>query len=197
MGRERQNSESIFSEGRQFAISNSPSHKGNQFSIVVNDDEAQYPITIDPLSTSPNWVVNFGYSFGSACSPAGDINGDGYGDVIVGAKETTTNFTNDGKVYLFLGSSTGLSSTPAWTSIGANQSSAYGNSISTAGDVNGDGYSDVIIGEPGYKEASVSKGRALVYYGSASGLPGKSKLDSRRKFDRSRARSVNCRRCEW
>jgi len=160
-----------FQKGRQFAISNSPSHKGNQFSIVVNDDEAQYPITIDPLSTSPNWVVNFGYSFGSACSPAGDVNGDGYGDVIVGAKETTTNFTNDGKVYLFLGSSTGLSSTPAWTSIGANQSSAYGNSISTAGDVNGDGYSDVIIGEPGYKEASVSKGRALVYYGSASGLP--------------------------
>ncbi len=140
------------------------------FSICVNDEQAQYPVTIDPLSSSPNWVVSFGYSFGSAASAAGDVNGDGFGDVIVGAKEHTTNFTNDGKVYLFLGSAAGLSVTPAWTSIGANQSSAYGHSIATAGDVNGDGYSDVIIGEPGFKVANVSRGRALVFLGSPSGL---------------------------
>jgi hypothetical protein len=159
-----------FQNEKQKLTSNSPANTGRQFSIVVNDEEAVYPITIDPLSTSPNWVVTLGYSFGSASSAAGDVNGDGYGDVIVGAKETTTNFTNDGKVYLFLGSSTGLSTSPAWSSTGANENSAQGNSISTAGDVNGDGYSDVIIGEPGYKVAGVSRGRALVYLGSPSGL---------------------------
>jgi len=164
-------------QSKQFPNSKFPaSRQGGQipnsgsFSIVVNDEDAVYPVTIDPLSTSPSWVVNFGYSFGSASSAAGDVNGDGYGDVIVGAKEHTTNFTNDGKVYLFLGSASGLSVTPAWTGIGANQGSNYGHSIATAGDVNGDGYSDVIIGEPGFKVSGISRGKALLYLGSSNGL---------------------------
>lgn len=121
------------------------------------------------ISNTPDWTVNFGYSFGSASSPAGDVNGDGYDDVIVGKKENTTNFTNDGKAYVFLGSASGLAVTPVWSDIGANQGSAYGHSLSRAGDVNGDGYDDIIIGEPGYKVGSISRGRALVYYGSSAG----------------------------
>ncbi|MBL8008294.1 MAG: FG-GAP repeat protein [Ignavibacteria bacterium] len=161
--------------------------KNSRFCILVNDEDAVYPVTVDPVSTSPSWVVSFGYSFGSASSPAGDVNGDGYGDVIVGAKETTTNFTNDGKVYLFLGSATGLSVTPAWTGIGANQGSAYGHSLAAAGDVNGDGYSDIIIGEPGYKDSAINRGRALVYFGSQSGLsaaPGWTAVGSTTDFGR-------------
>lgn len=141
------------------------------FSICVNDEDAIYPVTVDPLSSSPDWSANFGLSFGSTCAAAGDVNGDGYGDVLVGAKETATNFASDGKVYLFLGSSAGLSATPSWTAVGTNENSRLGHSIATAGDVNGDGYSDVLIGEPGFKVAGVSKGRVLLYLGSPSGLP--------------------------
>ncbi|MBK9332727.1 MAG: VCBS repeat-containing protein [Ignavibacteria bacterium] len=121
------------------------------------------------ISDAPDWEVNFGYSFGSASSTAGDVNGDGYDDVIIGKKENTTNFTNDGKAYVFLGSSSGLAASPVWSDIGANEGSAYAHSLANAGDVNGDGYDDIIIGEPGYKVGSNSKGRALVYCGSSTG----------------------------
>lgn len=125
----------------------------------------------NPLPGSPNWEYSSVYSFGSGLSPAGDVNGDGYGDIIVAAKEHSTNYTNDGKVFLFYGSANGPSASPDWSAIGANGSSAFGHSISTAGDVNGDGYSDIIIGEPGFKVSGVSRGRASVYLGSPTGLP--------------------------
>jgi hypothetical protein len=141
------------------------------FAIKVNDDEAVYPVTIDPISTSPSWTVTGGYSFGSTVCAAGDINGDGYGDVLVGAKENSTNYSSDGKVYCYLGSASGLSVTSSWSVIGSNDFSRLGHSISTAGDVNGDGYSDVILGEPGYKISGITYGRVLLFLGSASGLP--------------------------
>ncbi len=144
-------------------------NSGAGFSIVVDDNNAEYPVTVDPLSASPSTVITGPYSFGSAANPAGDVNGDGYDDVIVGAKEASTNMTNDGKVSLFYGSASGLSTSPAWFVTGDTSNTAFGHSVAGAGDVNGDGYDDLLIGNPGYKVAGVSRGRALLYLGSASG----------------------------
>jgi hypothetical protein len=146
---------------------NNNSRKG--FSIYVDDTEAEYPVTVDPLSASPSTVLTGPYSFGSAANPAGDVNGDGYDDVIVGAKEATINMTNDGKVSLFYGTSSGLSTAPSWYVTGDTSNTAFGHSVASAGDVNDDGYDDILIGNPGYKVAGVSRGRALLYLGSASG----------------------------
>ena len=106
--------------------------------------------------------------YGKSVASAGDVDGDGYDDVIVGAPKYDTVNENAGKAYLYLGSATGLITIPAWTSSGDDQENAgYGCSAANAGDVNGDGYDDVIVGAYGYNN---STGKAYLYLGSATGL---------------------------
>ena len=100
------------------------------------------------------------------------MNGDGYGDVIVGADSWDAEATNEGRAYVYLGSTTGLGAAAAWTADPTDQASAYfGNSVASAGDVNGDGFGDVIVGAPNWDGAATDKGRAYVYYGG-DGAPG-------------------------
>ncbi|MBK9226723.1 MAG: FG-GAP repeat protein [Ignavibacteria bacterium] len=145
----------------------------NSFCIVVNDEDAVYPITIDPLSSTANWTAEINQAsanFGWSVATAGDVNGDGYSDVIVGAPNYDNGQTDEGGVFVYHGSITGLSLSPSWTKE-INQSSAnFGWSVATAGDVNGDGYSDVIIGAPNYDSVQSNEGRAYIYLGSLSGL---------------------------
>ncbi|MFB3851491.1 MAG: integrin alpha, partial [Acidobacteriota bacterium] len=75
--------------------------------IVVEDKNAIYPITVDPLATSPSWTAegNQQYAaFGWSISTAGDVNGDGYSDVIIGAPNYENGETNEGRAFLYLGS---------------------------------------------------------------------------------------------
>jgi hypothetical protein len=106
---------------------------------------------------------------------AGDVNGDGYGDVIVGAAGYDHGETDEGAAFVFLGSASGIASgnpsSPGVTRLESNQpSSAFGASVAGAGDVNGDGYADVIVGAPGYYTANPNGGAAFVFLGSASGV---------------------------
>ncbi len=143
------------------------------FAIVVDDSRAAYPVTIDPLSTSPNWTAESNQDsayYGRSVAPAGDINGDGYSDVIIGAYYFDNGQANEGRAFVYHGSASGLSATANWTAE-PNQANAYfGASVATAGDVNGDGYSDVVIGAYAYDNSQTDEGRAFVYHGSASGL---------------------------
>jgi hypothetical protein len=108
-----------------------------------------------------------GSLFGRRIASAGDVNGDGYGDVIVGAEEFTSGQTLEGAAYVYHGSATGPSPGAVWT-VQSNQVGwEFGSSVACAGDVNGDGYSDVIVGAP---RAFGGTGRSLIYHGGASGL---------------------------
>ena len=141
--------------------------------ILVNTKDASYPITIDPLATSPSWIAEPDQAetfFGSSVSTAGDVNGDGYSDVIVGAPGYDNGETNEGRAFVYHGSATGPSATADWTAESDQADAGFGSSVSTAGDVNGDGYSDVIVGAPGYDNGETDEGRAFVYHGSATGL---------------------------
>ena len=107
-----------------------------------------------------------GGQFGASVASAGDVDGDGYADVIVGAPGLDS---AAGRAYLYLGSATGLGSTPAVTLPGmAGPGGAFGTSVASAGDVNGDGYADVIIGAPASQLSP--GGHGYVYLGSATGL---------------------------
>jgi hypothetical protein len=125
------------------------------------------------LSTTPEWTAEGNQEeaeFASSVDTAGDVDGDGYDDVIVGARAYSNGQDTEGRAFVYHGSPTGLGTMPEWTAEG-NQSSAYfGGSVAAAGDVNGDGYSDVIVGASLFRHGQDSEGRAFVYYGSPTGL---------------------------
>ena len=157
----------------RFGLSYPQDGQSPELSITVEAAGAVYPITIDPLATSPSWTAESDQNnafFGVSVGTAGDVNGDGYSDVIVGAFNFDNGQTDEGRAYVYHGSATGLSATAAWTAE-SNQATAYfGWSVGTAGDANGDGYSDVIVGAYGYDNGQTEEGRAYVYHGSATGL---------------------------
>ena len=146
---------------------------GEELAIQVDDRAARYPITIDPLMTSPAWTAQgdqAGAHFGFAVGTAGDVNGDGFSDVIVSAYVYDDGQTDEGRVFVYQGSATGLAISPAWTAESDQDNAYFGVSVGTAGDVNGDGFSDVIVGAYGYDNEQTDEGRAFVYHGSATGL---------------------------
>ncbi|KAF0243162.1 MAG: FG-GAP repeat-containing [Planctomycetota bacterium] len=153
-----------------------------------------YPILVDPLARSPGWqfdgLVRATW-MGAQVASAGDVNGDGYGDVLVTGPQDWYQ-QHPGRVFVFFGSRHGLSSSPGWEASGPVNLAQLGYSAACAGDVNGDGYADIIAGAPGYSNAGSSstggvvgyvpggpgpaetetkEGAAFVWYGSASGLP--------------------------
>ena len=141
--------------------------------LVVDTREAVYPITVDPMITSAAWTAESDQAsanFGHSVATAGDVNGDGYSDVIVGANLYDNGQTDEGRAYVYLGSAGGLSLSPAWMAESDQSNANFGNSVATAGDVNNDGYSDVIVGAFNFQNGEAGEGRAYLYLGSASGL---------------------------
>ena len=102
-------------------------------------------------------------SFGFSAASAGDVNGDGYADVVVGAFGA---LGGAGAAYVYLGSATGLSTAAAFTLTGSSDRN-FGISVASAGDINGDGFADIVVGASGLPS---SAGSVSVYLGSASGI---------------------------
>ena len=108
-----------------------------------------------------------GYAVGTSVATAGDVNGDGLSDVIVGAPF----YDGVGGAFVFHGVTEGLSHTSSWSWTNSYADGFFAQVLSTAGDVNGDGYADVVLGSAFYSNGETDEGRVLAFYGSASGLP--------------------------
>lgn len=125
------------------------------------------------LSATPPWTASGDEDdalFGSSVSTVGDVNGDGYSDVVIGARGHSGGLGgNTGRAYVYLGSNSGLSLGPIWTGTGDEIGALYGDSVASAGDVNRDGYSDVMVSASLHNAGGTGRGRAYVYFGSASG----------------------------
>jgi hypothetical protein len=84
---------------------------------------------------------------GNAVSSAGDVNADGFDDILIGARSNDTNGIQAGRAYLFYGPITGPhSALEADAIISGDPFDELGWSVAPAGDVNGDGFDDVVVG---------------------------------------------------
>jgi hypothetical protein len=102
-------------------------------------------------------------AYATSLASAGDVDGDGYADLLVGSPGENT-------VYVYRGGAGGFAAEPALVLVGPGESS-FGASVSGAGDVDGDGYADVVVGAPALLvHGNPVQGAATVYFGSASGL---------------------------
>ncbi|HEX6291769.1 MAG TPA: integrin alpha [Herpetosiphonaceae bacterium] len=91
------------------------------------------------------WTGNPGELFGSGAAGAGDVNRDGYGDLIVGAQFVSANGARAGRIYLFSGRDGAL----LWLRDGAAAGDRLGSAVGLVGDVNHDGVPDQVAGAMG------------------------------------------------
>lgn len=110
-----------------------------------------------------------GAEFGHSVACAGDGNGDGFSDVIVGVPYYDSDLTDAGSVLVFHGASKGLASELSWQVEGDVSTAYIGLDVSSAGDVNGDGYSDLVLGAPYFTDANDKEGSVTLFLGSDSG----------------------------
>ncbi len=136
---------------------------GNKINLNSNSKSGRIPVEpeTDALQRRIFNGLNTFDNFGISISCAGDVNGDGYEDIIVGAPNYSS---TTGRAYIFFGG-LAMNTVADVTLTGAATSNYFGRSVSTAGDVNGDGYSDVIVGAYGY---STNTGRAYIYFGGST-----------------------------
>ena len=101
----------------------------------------------------------------------GDVNGDGFDDVVVGDRAWDGEFRNQGRLLLYLGSESGLQATPTAVSGPPRARTGFGSMVAPAGDVNGDSYADLMVGAPDWRPVGARReGRGYVFLGSSEGL---------------------------
>ena len=160
---------------------------GSSYVIFGKSSFASHTIKLDAGTlngTNGFWLqgidgINGKDNLGSSFSGAGDVNGDGYDDLIVGAREGGNNPTNGGSSYVVFGKASGfnaklemnlLDGTNGFRLDGVSAFDFAGHSVSNAGDVNGDGFADILIGAPGTDINGDNSGSSYVVFGKASGF---------------------------
>ncbi len=160
-------------DGYDDVLVTAPSHNGT----TDYDIGKAYLFLGDPagIGTSPAWTYTGGAQgdlFGYSAKGIGDVNGDGYDDIAIGAPTADTSTATDaGKVYVFYGHSSGPSTSPDVTLEGVQANGHFGFSIGNLGDADADGLPDMSIGAPDVDNGTLSSaGAVYVVFGDSGGL---------------------------
>jgi hypothetical protein len=153
-------------------------------SYVVFGKSGGFGVSLDPstLNGTNGFAINginAGDNSGNSVSSAGDVNGDGFDDLIIGANRSDPNGNASGQSYVVFGKSGGfgasldlstLNGTNGFAINGINERDFLGNSVSSAGDVNGDGFDDLIIGASWANHNGSYSGQSYVVFGKSGGF---------------------------
>ena len=158
----------INGDGYADFVAASPARNGSTGSVYIYYGAAT-PQYMASAANAPTIITGggTGRGFGTAVA-LGDINGDGYADLAVGGEQYPSGGYN-GAMWIFFGSSSGIPSQAALTTpqyVGVAAGDYYGGAVAM-GDLNGDGYQDVVVGA---RERPGPTGEIYAYLGSASGL---------------------------
>ena len=118
--------------------------------------------------TDPSWSTEsaeVGAELGWSVAEVGDVNGDGWGDVVVGVP--LHGMAEEGEVRLYLGHPAGLESA-SWSIEGTDPEQQLGLAVAGVGDVNDDGYDDIAVSA--YVEHADVPGQVWIFYGSPDHL---------------------------
>ena len=166
------------------AVGAGPNGSSSGASYVVFGSDAGFSANFDLsiLDGSNGFRISGVAAFdqsGRSVASAGDVNGDGIDDLIIGAKDADPNGNASGASYVVFGSAAGFSANFNLSTLdgsngfrisGVAASDQSGRSVASAGDINGDGIDDLIIGTPYADPNGLSSGASYVVFGSRAGF---------------------------
>jgi len=150
------------------------SHNGAAY-LILGGTSPSTSIYLTSTSSFDQYIRGHSIEYvGSSVSSAGDVDGDGLDDILIGAKYNNDGGTYAGKAYVVLGSSLTLGGRDLWlysesdyTFTGRNEHDYLGMDVASAGDVDGDGLGDLLLGAFGNDDGTVSAGKTYLVLGSS------------------------------
>ena len=166
------------------------SRSGESYVVFGQADGFGASLELSTLDGGNGFVINGidgGDRSGSSVSSAGDVNGDGFDDILIGARFSEPNGSRSGESYVVFGQASGfgasfelsgLNGTNGFVINGIDAGDLSGHSVSSAGDVNGDGFDDIVIGAARANPNGIYSGESYVVFGQASGFGASLELSS-------------------